>query len=733
MVLTVWRYAHLALAIFSSVFLLILALTGIILAGNAVYEKLPPLKVENFDELNLAQVLPSLQQVYPEIISLSVDHRGFVSIDAIDEDGNTVKAFIDPNTGEQLGEIKPQSAFINWTTALHRSLFLKETGRTIVAVVSFLLILISVSGVALILKRQQGFRHFFAKIQKDFFAQYFHVVTGRWALLPILLISVTGTLLFLLRMHIFQREPEVVILQTATDGSDKAQPVSDFPIFKSTYLKDVEQIDFPFIPDDPEEYYVLKRKDRTLSIHQITGEIIEEAIVPNVKTWEQWNLNMHTGRTNMLLAIVLGLASVNILAFIYSGFAITFKRTRTKARNKFKSEEAEIVILYGSENGSTVFFADKIHRQLIQAGSMSYIAGMDQYQVFPTAKQLIILTSTYGLGDPPSNARKFETLVKQHPQNHPVQYAVVGFGSKAYADYCAFAKKVDQLLSEEEWASRYLSLFLVNDKSTDELLSWIHAYSEKSLLPLATAASVYSEKPMKMHKWKVVEKTEVSEHNATFKVVFDSQSGIGYRSGDLFAIYPANNHSERLYSIGKCNRKMQLIVKLHEGGLGSGYLYNLKVGEVIKARVMPNEHFHFPKKASSVAMVFNGTGIAPFLGMIDENRGKIPVHLYGGFRHDNDWVGTYKAFAEAQISKKKLTDFHFAFSRETDAQYVMHLIERDGVRFASLLKDQGVLMVCGALVMLRDVEICLDKILLQYNGKPLVFYVERGQVLTDCY
>src|SRR5690606_11868487 len=97
MVLSLWRYAHLALAIISSIFLIILSLTGVVLSINAIYEKTPDLKVENFDQVNLAQVIPKLQEVYPEIISLTVDHRGFVSIDAINDEGENVKGYIDPN------------------------------------------------------------------------------------------------------------------------------------------------------------------------------------------------------------------------------------------------------------------------------------------------------------------------------------------------------------------------------------------------------------------------------------------------------------------------------------------------------------------------------------------------------------------------------------------------------------------------------------------------------------
>ena len=101
-----------------------------------------------------------------------------------------------------------------------------------------------------------------------------------------------------------------------------------------------------------------------------------------------------------------------------------------------------------------------------------------------------------------------------------------------------------------------------------------------------------------------------------------------FTSGDLLAIYPANDNRERLYSIGNHQRNIQLVVKLHPHGLGSGFLYNLEAGEIIKARIINNHAFHFPKKASKVALISNGTGIAPFLGMIEQNKKKTEIHLY---------------------------------------------------------------------------------------------------------
>ncbi|MFV0181963.1 PepSY domain-containing protein [Empedobacter falsenii] len=730
MILSIWRYAHLALAFISSAFLLILSTTGVILAVDAINEKSPAYKVENFENITLAQVLPTLRENYFEIIEIKVDNNDFVTIDAMDEDGNPIQSYIDPHTGKNIGEIVPKSDFINWTTALHRSLFLKETGRAIVGIVSFILFLISVTGLILVIQRQNGILNFFTKVNKDSFAQYFHVATGRWLLIPIVIIGLTGTFIFLARLEPLVGQPTEV--EHPIKENLPAKELSEIKFFQNTKLSSVERIEFPFIPDDEAEPFVVHLRKKSVTINQVNGEIMTESFHPYSAVVEKFNIDLHTGRTNVIWAAILGIASLNILFFIWSGFAITLKRTRTKiGKNKFKANEAEIVVLVGSENGSTVGFANKIHQQFLANGKKSFMVQMNQYETYPNAEHIVVFTSTYGIGDAPANAKKFEELIAQYPQPQKVKFSVVGFGSRAYSDYCGYAVKVDQWFEKQSWATRLLDLKTINDKSPEEFTNWVIAYKEATDIPLATTPAMYVGKAPKLKDLKVISSTQITDEDATFTVVLDAKQK--FKSGDLLAIYPANNHKERLYSVGKVENKLQLIVKLHEFGLGSQYLHNLKENSIIKARIVKNKAFHFPKKASQVIMIANGTGIAPFLGMIDENKNNVETHLYTGFRHLNPTTKGYQDFAKKQIEKNHLTSYHNAFSREENKQYVMDLVHRDAKFFAETLQNKGIIMVCGALAMQHDVEKVLEEICQEHLNKSFEEFKANGQFLTDCY
>lgn len=731
MTLSIWRYAHLTLAILTFSFLIVASSTGVILAYDAAQEKVQPYRVDDFSELNLAQSLPELRKVFPEITEITVDHNQFVTLEGFDQEGKEVKAYINPKTGKILGKPIEKSEFINWVTSLHRSLFLKETGRFAVGIISFLLMLISISGLILIIKRQQGVKHFFDKIKKDFFSQYFHVVSGRLLLIPVLVIAITGTYLFMIRFEFIPKgKNENVVIKKNNDESEKK--IAEFPIFKETKFNNVKKIEFPFIEDEPEEYFVLKLKDREISVNQINGNIVKEEKYPLTTIYDNLSLSLHTGRGSVTWAIILGLASLNILMFIYSGFVITFKRTRNKIRNKYKAEDAEIVILVGSENGSTLGFASHIHSQFNSAGKKSFLTELNHYKVFPKAQHILVFTSTYGLGDAPTNAKHFKNLLPKFPQNQKVKYSVVGFGSKAYDDFCGYAIEIDQLLGEQNWAEPQLALHTVNDRSTTEFAEWAKQWSYETMIPLASAPSLYNQKTPPLKPMKVAGKSEIVEEVTTFKILLKPGRTLSFKSGDLLAIYPDNDHKERFYSIGKVDGAIQLVVKLYENGLGSGFLYKLKEGQEIKARIVKNSEFHLPKKANKVAMISNGTGIAPFLGMIEENSKETEAHLYCGFRRSSKLTKSYEDFAAENIQKGKLTKLNLAYSREEQSQYVMDLVKRDAIFFIDLLTQGGYIMICGALKMQHDLEDLLRDLCTQQN-KNYEDYKANGQILTDCY
>lgn len=728
MIISVWRYSHLALAVSSFLLLTVAALTGIILAAEPVMDVSKGYKVPGFDTITLAQTIPVVKQKLNGLQQLSVDDNGFVTATFTDSNDNDRTAYVHPLTGAVLGVPKEQSAFFQWVTALHRSLFLKETGRLIVGIVSFLLILIAVTGVALIIKRQRGIRRFFAPIERTGFAQYYHTVFGRIFLLFIIALAASGTYLSVSR---FILKPEIKNL-AVNEESIKEEPekaLKDFAVFGQTKLSQVKNIQFPF-SDFPEDYYTLKLHDRELAVNQFTGDVLAEQSYPQAQTLTDFSLRWHTGRSHWLWAIIMGITSAYILFFIYSGLAITLRRVRGLVKNKNKPVDSEIILLVGSENGSTYLFAASVYKQLQDAGKKVFVTDMDKYTTFPRAKQLVIMASTYGDGDAPSNAEKFLTALKSHPQQGPVDFTVLGFGSRGYRQFCQFAQDVHGAMMQQPWATPLLDFMTVDDASLQDFSNWQQAYTAKTGIALSLPQQLADEAEHKLEELLVVHKTAPAEEAFIIQLKPPHESTI--RSGDLLAIYPAADHRERLYSIGIVNGAVQLSVKQHPNGLGSSFLGNLQVGEKLTGRLVKNEHFHFPRKASQVLMICNGTGIAPFLGMISENVKGLPIRLYCGFRTSASF-SLYQDFLQQQVKEGKLQPYQLALSREGTKQYVAQLLQQDLALVKEALVGGGVLMICGSLAMQKDVLNVLNQMCTEPGDSSVEDYLHDGKILMDCY
>src|SRR5690554_6280298 len=243
-----WRTSHLLLAIFSSVFLFIASVTGIILSTEPIANHInSPSDRKEADTTNLAQLIPLLKDEYIEVFSLSVDKEKAVIVDVIGFDENADGAFyIYPSTGEKMADIPPKNEVYTWVTTLHRSLFMHSTGRILMGISIFLLFLMALSGIALVIKRTNGFRYVFSHIKKQNSAQYYHTLLGRISFIPIVIMAFSGTVMFLNTQFKPEENKETQYAKTQKENID----IADFPIFKNTYLVDVKTLNFPFSSDE---------------------------------------------------------------------------------------------------------------------------------------------------------------------------------------------------------------------------------------------------------------------------------------------------------------------------------------------------------------------------------------------------------------------------------------------------------------------------------------------------
>ncbi|MDD7886098.1 PepSY domain-containing protein [Flavivirga sp. 57AJ16] len=730
MTISIWRYSHLTLAISASIFILLAALTGIILAFEPILDQQKPYAVKNARALSLSKTIENLKGAYDEVVYIEMDKNDFVIASVFTKEGKNETFYINPFTAQKTGDIIEKAPLFKFATTIHRSLFLKSTGRAIVGFVSFLLFLMAITGLLLIVKRQGGIKRFFSKTIKEDFEQYYHIIIGRYTLIPLIIVTLSGVYLSLEKFSLLPSNKNEHVLNEDVLTKTSKLNITDFPLFKSITLNDIKHVEFPF-SDAIEDYFVLKLKDKELLVNQYNGRVVSEKKDSLVTLASSWSMVLHTGQGSTLWSIVLLFTCFAILFFMYSGFAMTLNRrsNRIQIKNKFSKDTAEYIILVGSETGSTFGFAKALYHALIAQGKSVFVSELNHYSNYKKAAHLVVFTSTYGDGEAPTNAKYFERLISKVPQQNTLQYSVVGFGSLAYKGFCKYAIVVDSLLQVHQKFIPSLSLYKINNQSFNAFKGWAELWSKIKGLSLKIEEPIKVGHSKKAKLFKVVYRSEINSDHS-FLIELEPMQKETFTSGDLLSVYPKNDPVERLYSIGKLNNKILLSIKKHAFGTCSKYFSELKENDIISADIKQNKEFHLPTSVKEVVMIANGTGIAPFLGMINnENRHQTKNYLFWGGRTKD----SYKIYAK-QIDKafynKNVSGLYLSFSNEeNEKKYVQNTLEEKNELISRVLKNGGTVMVCGSIAMRNGVLETLEKI----SASKLNIPLNMNQIKMDCY
>ncbi len=731
MMFSIWRISHLILATTASLFLLVVSITGGILALEPISNKMHSYHIDHSDELTLAETLTHLNERYDDILSISKDRNGFVSVSVI-LDGKTQQFYVDPFTGNKLGSMIEKAPIFQFCTSLHRSLFLKTTGRFLIGFTALLLVLIVVSGIILIAKRQGGFRYFFAPVVRDNTSQFNHVVYSRITLLPLIVLSLTGLYLSLLRFELIPEKKVVHNIDYDTLTEQPTQPIQNFDFLQQTTLAELKELEYPF-SSFAEDYYTIRLTDREVLLNQFNGAIIDAKEYHIMSTISSWAKILHTGEGSILWSMILGVGSLTLPFLIFSGFAIYFKRPKVRSKNTYSPNECSHIILVGTEGGTTFQYAQAFQQQLVQAGIKCYLGAMNEYQMFKRLEHLVVFTATYGQGEAPVSANKFMELIKKHPQNQSFTFSVVGFGSSSYPNYCQFAYETFDALNSLPNAHDQGEVYTVNNQSFEALSKWVNQWAQRSGLTFQFVKPHITIPQKSTTNFEVLSRIDF-EKESTFLLTLKNIKQSGIESGDLLSIVPANEQRERLYSIGNLGDSALVItVKKQPNGICSNMLGQLQIGQLLPATVVKNRHFHLPNHAKEAVLIATGTGIGPFLGMMATNTSMRKLHLYWGGRMPES-LQPYQNYINKALQSKRLHTFNPAFSRlQAEKIYVQHLIKSDGQKIASILNSGGCVMICGSIDMQKGVMNELRNICNTYLTKDLSYYQNRNQVKMDCY
>lgn len=739
------RHLHSLPGLIAALFAIALTATGAILSLNPALERMDAV-LPAVGQISVAELTGKLAQHYPNVEQIVRTDSGTLIV-YFTQDGQVGIDQVDPRTGEAIAPYAP-SAFSRWIKNLHRSLLLDTPGRAITGISALSMVVLAISGIPLLAARMGGWSQLLQPVRGTL-SQRLHIKVGRIAMIGLLLSALTGSYLsaitFDLASEGLEADPELPL--EVSSGIPKA--IDSLPALQATDLNDLRELVYPY-PNDPTGMYSLTTDQGAGYIDQVNGEWLSYQVHDTTHLLYEFIYMLHTGEGLWWLGLMLGLAALTTPVMAITGPIIWWQRYRSKPRlaNNSAANTADSIILVGSESNTTWGFAKTLHDSLVQAGQRVHSAPMNQLaSSYRGAKQLFILTATYGDGDAPASANQFLQRLKKITQQPLFSTAVLGFGDRQYPQFCGFAKQIEDALSAKGWP-QLLSLESINRQSPQEFARWGNSVGE--VLGIELTLNHIPKRPQ-TNTLELYDRVDygIEVQAPTTILRFKAPKIIGkthfisrllrrsdlphFEAGDLVGILPPGSQVPRFYSLASASNdnSLEICVRQHRGGLCSNFLYSLAIGDTIEAFIQLNPNFRPAAGKNPIVLIGAGTGMGPLVGFIRHNTTHRPMYLYwGGRAPESDFL--YESELNHYLKDQRLTELNAVFSRTSERAYVQDKVALDSIKLRRLIERDAQILVCGGRDMANSVMTAINTIL-----TPLELDVAalkaQGRYLEDVY
>ncbi len=643
-------------------------------------------------------------------------------------------------SGQSLGAYQP-SAFFQFFTELHRAFLLGDAGRVLAGVAAAALVVVSVGGVFLLARRLGGWRKFFSGARGTL-NQRLHVELSRIGVMILTVLSVTGLWMTLSYFGLVGASDTGFSFPPQSSGTT-IMATADMPALQGVSLNSFRELVFP-VAGDPADVFTLTTASGSGSIDQTTGTML--AFTPNTLWQDFYQLiyTLHTGQGVWWYALLLGAGALTIPVLFVTGLVMWLGRWRNSVRihGNGRAQDAETVILVGSEGNSTWGFAKTLHAELTGKGVSVHVAAMnDLKRHYRSARQLIVMTATYGDGDAPASAKRFLARLEHFELPEQLRTAVLGFGDRSFADYCGYANTVAKALGDKGLVP-LVDYATINRQSAQSFGEWGDALG----LALNHRLVLRHEAELpKLHGFVLESRRDFGQDYQTPRSIlrfrpasarsWRARLGLdpAYEAGDLVGIAPPGSTIPRYYSLASSARDgfLEICVSKQPGGACSTYLCELQPGDEIGAFLKPNLAFRAPRGTKPLILIGAGTGIAPFVGHLRANHGRRPAYLYWGGRDpSSDFL-----FHDELVGFRRdgrLTGARIVFSRAVTHRYVQDEVRADAEFLRKSVASGARILICGGSGMARGVAEALDEVLapLKLSTSTLK---RAGRLMEDVY
>jgi len=230
--------------------------------------------------------------------------------------------------------------------------------------------------------------------------------------------------------------------------------------------------------------------------------------------------------------------------------------------------KTKLSVLFGSQSGNSESLAKKLAKEAKNQGYDASAMALEKVSLAALSQErcALIITSTWGEGDPPDNAVSFWKALQAQEGAPPtnLSFSVLALGDTNYEQFCGFGKKIDKRLEElgakriferidcpvnfEEGASRW-------QKGVFEAVSKLASASDEQQLngskgalmevaaPVEERPAGYSRKNPFQARLLANRKLtgEGSEKDTRHYEICLKDSGLTYEVGDALGIVPTNS------------------------------------------------------------------------------------------------------------------------------------------------------------------------------------------------
>lgn len=733
------RSIHRWPGLIAALLVLVLALSGAALSVFPALERVGAPQAPA--GLSVAELAAQVEATHPGLEQIRRAPSGRITAWWFDA-GTPGSAVIDPATGADAISADPSPVEL-WLTNLHRSLFLGDTGRLVMAAGAAAMAVLTLSGAALVARRMGGWRRWFGRTRGPWPGRV-HVELARFAVGGLLLSSLTALWMTASTFSLLPDEAVDPAPAVATAGLPRLAP-AQIPLLAETPVADLRDLSFPS-PQDPTDVFTLSAAGGTALIDPGTGAVLSSAL-PSV--WERASAiveMLHTGRGASVLGLILGLMALTVPTLAVTG-AVQWLRTRrsgVRLPGNVASGSAETILLVASEGGTTWGFARTLRDALAQAGHSVHAAPLSAFDParYGKAKRFLILAATYGEGEAPAAARGVLERIRALKTPPAAPLAVLGFGDRSFPEFCGYAQNLTEAARAVGWVE-LMPLGTVNRQSPQDFARWGRDLGDVlgHPLDLAHLPQVPQGEVLRLISRRDYG-TEMQAPAAILRFalpklgLWQRLTGQGFarfEAGDLLGVLPEGSDLPRFYSLASGARDgfVEICVRRQPGGLCSGQLTALAPGATVTAFLRRNPAFHPARGRAPLILVGAGAGIAPLAGFVRANRRHRPVHLWFGARTpESDFL--YEEDLTAWRADGRLSGLSTAFSRAGRREHVQDRIGAEAAQVGQLLAAGAQVLVCGGREMAAGVREALSAIL-EGQGQSLAVLKEKGRYAEDVF